>query len=156
MTIVPVNMAAITNATVNVLLDAPQLGGQGVTVVRGEQPSDSELGPKGWVGVYGNQVVYTPRTVGMGAGFMRYEATVHLLVRMAHYGSGAECNDLLEALIQEVLGTLLTAPNLGGTVEVLNLGRVVYADYDKDGSSGKFTQTALVTLTGEGSVAAID
>lgn len=155
MTIVPLNVATVTHAIQDILVAHADVGGRNVPVERAGSPDDSAIAATGWVGIYPEQITYSPRTVGMGAGFMSYDLRVSLLVRFMHVYDASELEDALEELVQRIVGVLLSNPTLSGTVETTTLGQVRYSDFDKS-KSGTFTQSAIVSFTFNGNTSFID
>lgn len=139
----PVNAKLVTQAVVDIWRQAPLIGGAGVTIQRSEKWED--LAP--WIGVYRERQRLEPRVLGAGAGFRRQRIELICLVRQENPASGEACEDMLEDLIQNCVGELLTDTSLKGTVETLaEEFDIMYDGYDKAGSV--YVQTAVLRFAG--------
>lgn len=140
--ITPVNVATVTAAIRAMLLNDLQ----NVTVDRSGAINETP-GSCPWVGVYRGSVNYAFGPMGFGSGFRMQEIKLVVLAQQSHPSSGENCEDLLEALVAQVMSALLTDVTMGGTVRNIKEIEVIYADYKKIGTS--FMQTAAVYLTTE-------
>lgn len=146
MTIVPINFSEVTKAIEAMLDDAADIGQAGVIIERSEEINESPT-KHGWIGIYPDQISFPLRTLGMGAGYRNQAIRPFLLVQESDLSSGAECEDRLEALLQKVVGVLLSDPSLRGTVqtlaEELTVRRVKFGK-----SEGVYMQMAQIDLIG--------
>lgn len=143
--ITPTNVATITQAVLEMLRDAPDVGVAGVEVERSCEPRMTPTA-HGWVGVYRERIDYPARTLGMGGGYRNQLIRLFLLVQETDMTSGAECENRLEELLQKVIGVLLSDPTLKGTVQTLDEFSVSHESYDK--SDGVYMQMARIDFTG--------
>lgn len=138
--VTPVNVATVTAALVEMIKDAlPNIAVERSAPVN-ETPSSCP-----WVCVYRGSVEFKPGPLGFGNGYRLQEIKLVVLVQQSHPSSGDDCEDLLEALVADVAGVLLTDLTLRGTVRVLEEVSTVYTDFKKSG--GVYMQTAAVYLT---------
>lgn len=144
MTIVPVNVASITQAIEEMLGDALDIGQAGVII---ERSAEERLTPTlhGWVGIYRDGIDYPARTLGMGSGYRNQLVRITLLVQESDPSSGDECEDRLEDLMQKVVGVLLSDPSLKGTVQTLDAFTVRYELMKGDAG---YMQMARIDFTG--------
>lgn len=142
--IVPTNVSEITSAIEGMLNDATDVGQVGVLI---ERSAEERLTPTahGWVGIYRDSISYPPRTLGMGSGYRMQEIRLFLTLQETDPTSGDECEDRLEALLQKVVGVLLSDPSLRGTVSTLDAFTVTYRAFKGDYG---FMQMAQVAFTG--------
>jgi hypothetical protein len=138
--IVPVNIAAITQAAVDVLSNDARLSA--VTITRSE---DQNLSPEmcPWVGVYRLGVQYPQRTLSGISGMRQQRVQLLVLAQQANGASGQACEDELEELIVNVLSAFLSNPTLNGAVHILDEFEVNYTHYMRT-TAGEFMQTAAI------------
>lgn len=146
MTIVPINFAEVTKAIQAMLNEHVDIGQAGVIIDRSEEINERPT-KHGWVGIYPDRISFPLRTLGMGSGYRNQLISPFLLVQESDLSSGAECEDRLEALIQKVVGVLLSDPSLRGTVQTLGeefiIRRVKFGKSD-----GVYMQMAQIDFTG--------
>lgn len=142
--ITPTNVSEITRAIESMLNAAPDVGQAGVLI---ERSAEERVTPTahGWVGIYRDSIEYPLRTLGMGAGYRNQLIRPYLVLQETDPTSGAECEDRLEALLQKVVGVLLSDPSLKGTVQTLDAFTVTYRAFKGDYG---FMQMARVDFTG--------
>lgn len=138
--ITPVNVAKVTTAVVAMLKDALTNVAVERSAAVNETPSNCP-----WVCVYRGSVDYEPGPLGFGNGYRLQKIKLVVLAQHTHASSGDDCEDLLEALVADVVGVLLTDLTLRGTVRVLEEVSTVYTDFKKSGAV--YMQTAAVYLT---------
>lgn len=143
--ITPTNVARVTQAVLEMLRDAPDVGAAGVEVERSCEPRLSPT-THGWVGVYRDRIDYPSRALGMGSGYRNQMIRLFLLVQETDLTSGTECEDRLEELLQKVIGVLLSDPSLKGTVATLDEFSVRHESYEE--SDGVYMQMARIDFTG--------
>lgn len=142
--IAPTNVADITQAIELMLNEAATIGQAGVIVERSAEERETPTA-HGWVGIYRDGISYPPRTLGMGSGYRHQEIRLYLLVQETDMSSGDECEDRLEALLQKVVGVLLSDTSLRGTVQTLDAFTVTYRAFRGDYG---FMQMARIDFTG--------
>ncbi len=147
MTIEPINVDAVTAAVQQLWRDDPNLGIAGTEVSRYEEISN-QPGALGWVGIYRERVDYPIRALGMGSGFRNQSIRLVAIACESDSSSGEECGQRLDALVQKLIGSLLTDASLGGTVTTLDEFSVVYFDYSRNEDTGRFLQYAQINFTG--------
>lgn len=141
----PINIAELTES-VRVMLDGdPNIGLAGTVVERAE-PIKEEPQENGWIGVYKAMVPHPARVLGVSAGQRMSKPTIVIMVRQWNAVSGASCEDLLEALVQFVLGAIMSDTTLGGKVEMLDSIDVRYESFKKN-DDDVFMQDALIYVT---------
>jgi hypothetical protein len=145
MEITPVNVAAVTDALVQLL--RARLAN---TAIGRASELNEDVNNCPWIGVYRDNVRYEVRTLGYGSGMRTQRITLVVAVQESDPDSGDKCEDRLEALLVRVVGALLSDTTLGGTVAVIENLEVRYADYQKVGNS--YMQTAAVYLTAQTTV----
>lgn len=101
-----------------------------------------------WVGVYKGGRRYTPATLGHDALQWDNSITIMVIVQAAYYGSGTQCDELLEERIKEVLDAINSDHTLGGNVDMLN-GIDIEYNYISDKSESILFQEAQINLTYE-------
>lgn len=143
--IVPINFSDVTRAIEAMLDEAVYIGQAGVIVERSEEINESPTA-HGWVGIYPDEVACPPRALGMGAGYRNQLIRPFLLVQESDPSSGAECEDRLEALMQKVVGVLLSDTSLRGTVQTLDEFVCRRVKFGK--SEGVYMQMARIDFTG--------
>jgi hypothetical protein len=143
--VIPVNVAEVTGAVFDMLRAHQALIDLNVTIEVSEE-INQEASRCPWIGVYCTGVKYPPRTLGGGPGYRRQEITL-VLALAATGGSGRECSEALEQLLQAALSPLLTDHSLKGTVDTLDDIEVSYPDF-RQTENGVFMQTAFVYFTG--------
>lgn len=149
--IVPINVATVTQAVLEQLQADPRL--TGVTVERSTEVPNGET-QDGWVGIYRARIQYPARTLGHSVGYRQQRIGLVIMLQQSVYTSGADCEDLLEALAQKVIGALLSDESFKGTVDTLDEFDVNYSDYDKR-EGGYYVQRAIINLTGVVNVSAM-
>lgn len=143
-TVVPVNVGDVVTALIAQIESHPAVADINPTVERSQGNDDASRCP--WVCVYRFGVRYLPRTLGAGAGFRRQEIDLAIAVQHTDATSGEECEDKLEALLQAVMGAILSDPTIAGTVQMLGESiEVSYPDYQM--AEDQFMQTALINFT---------
>ena len=142
--ITPTNVSEITSAIETMLNEAIDVGQAGVMVERSAEERLTPT-PHGWVGIYRDGIDYPPRTLGMGSGYRNQLIRLYLVLQETDPTSGDECEDRLEALLQKVVGVLLSDPSLRGTVQTLDAFTVTYRAFKGDYG---FMQMARVDFTG--------
>lgn len=152
MTIVPIDDSTVTRAIEQMLNDAPAIGVAGVLVERSAEINEGPTA-KGWIGIYPDEISCPPRALGMGAGYRNQLVRPFLLVQESDPSSGAECEDRLAALLQKVVGVLLSDTSLLGTVNTIGEFTVRRVKFGK--SDGIFMQMARIDFTGEIPVSAM-
>jgi hypothetical protein len=144
-TIDQTNVASVTQAICDMLVNADKLGRNGVNISRSEDiPSDPP--GNGWVGVYRNMVKYQLRTSGAyQAG--RNHIVELTLVAVQSGESGSDCEDRLETLIKDIMDVLFTDGTFGGTVDMVQEDVVVrYVDFSQNGE--RYKQVAYIFISG--------
>lgn len=148
MILTPTNVADVTRGIQELLATQPTL--DDVTVERSEEinaiPSRCP-----WIGVYRAGISYPSRTIGVGAGYRHQKIQLVLLMQHANNASGADCEDVLEGLVQRVLAVLLTDPTLGGLVATLDEIEVQYPSYERTADE-QYMQTAALYITAIGGI----
>jgi hypothetical protein len=144
--IVPVNLSAITLAVKQMWEDDPAVGGDDVSIERYAEISKTP-GAKGWACIYRARVDYPPRTLGMGSGYRNQLIRLFAIAMESDMSSGEEAGERLDALLQKLVGTLLSDPSLKGTVQTLDEFSVDYFDYQRQ-PSGIYLQQAQLNFTG--------
>lgn len=149
MRLVPVDVSAITRGVETLLKGDIELLGANVERCA-EINKDPALCP--WIGIYKSMIEYPHR--GMGApdniaGLRSQETSLLLIVQHSDGKGGAECEDLLEGLLQKILTTLLSNRTLGGVVETVDQFVVRYPQYQITAKQ-RFMQTAFLFFTALG------
>lgn len=122
------------------------VGGDGVQIERYEEITKTP-GAKGWACIYRARVDYPPRTLGMGSGYRNQAIRLFAIAAESDPSSGEEAGQRLDALVQKLVGTLLSDPSLKGTVQTLDEFSVDYFDYQRQ-ASGIYLQYAQLNFTG--------
>jgi hypothetical protein len=151
--ITAIDASEVTKALEQILIQDTAIGQRGVYIERSGDP-DMDPGEQGYVLIFRERLAFTPRTLGMGAGFREQRINLILLVAQSNATSGSDCEDDLEDLIKRVTSCLLNNYSIGGTVD--NLGddfEVRYESYAKSGE--RFQQKAALFISGIVKVRAI-
>lgn len=144
--ILPTDVSEITRAIEAMLLEHPQIGNLGTAIERSAEPPE-QPGTEGWIGIFKTGIEYPSRTLGMGSGFRQQRIGIALHVLMSHYGSGAECEESLELLLQRVISCLLSDTSLRGLVDVLDSDmKILYPSFER--FENIWVQAANVFITG--------
>lgn len=101
-----------------------------------------------WLGIYRTRVKYNPRTLGRHANSLNGEVTVRLMVQATHHHSGADCEDLLEGYITQVLDAMWSDPTWNSVVDTITEFSVEYS-YKESELETIYFQWALITITAE-------
>jgi hypothetical protein len=136
-----INVSTITKAVQDMLREAPPYSQGELTVERG-QPLNKVPARCPWVGVYRQSVSFESRALGLGAGYRRQRVELALVLKARSAVSGEDCEEALEALLQNVESVLLSDPSLRGNVDVIDTFSVRYSDYVNEGNA--FFQEAVL------------
>ena len=123
--VTPVNVATVTAALVAQLANWPGVADLKARVESAEQLNETP-GRCPWIGVYRDSVKFVVKTLGYGSGARNQHISLVLAVQESDPVSGEKCEARLEALLQQVLGALLTDVTIGGTVQVINQLRYTF------------------------------
>ena len=143
-----INMATITAAVEELLNRTSSLAD--VNISRAE-PVNDDPDNCPWVGVYRQRQEYNPQTLGKDAGHREFVGSVIVIAQATHQ-SGAECEDELDELVQDVLSAIFTDTELRNTVDMVNDCNVTYS-YDAVNEDEEeyenYFQTAIMQITVE-------
>ncbi len=147
MMVTAINLASITQAIESALVNDSNFSDWSIS--RGEVVNDSpDQCP--WVGIYKREQRYEPLTLGRGAGSRRFECNIIIAVQETSFTSGADCEDKLEEGVKNVMTVILTDPQLGGLIDMVNEAKISYSyDAAKDEEDESYFQTAWIELTVE-------
>jgi len=123
-----VDVGEVTRAILQMLNDHPAIGNSNVAIERSGEPPD-DPGPFGWVGIYRSQASFNPRALGYGSGYRDHKIRLCVHVRMSNLDSPEGCEDDIETLIANIVGTILSDETLKGTVD--NLAPEFTVQYQK-------------------------
>lgn len=152
MIIVPIDVSLITRKVESLFKDDPALLATDTVIERGE-PLNTDSARCPWVGIYKSGVAFPARTIGVGQGYRRQKPGLVIVAQAADINSGHECEDTLEALLQNLMRILLNNEGLGGLVDALDSVDISYGNYGKDGNV--FVQSAVIQVVGVMNVSAI-
>lgn len=147
--ITPVDVSQVTGALLNQLQAYPAL--EGVTIARSEEQSVVN-GITPMVGVYRLSVRYAQRVLGFGGGARDQRIRLLVLATESDHTSGEQCEVKLEALIQKIVGAILSDTTLGGQVNMIDEFEISYESYAK--VSNLYTQTAALQFVAVGNTTA--
>lgn len=145
MTITPVNASEVTQAVEAMFKDDSVLMSLNCMIERAE-PVNEQPSRCPWLGIYRTGVQLPSRTLGMGSGYRYQRVGFAVIAQQTHPETGAECEELLEALVQQTLSILLSDESLKGNVDVLDQVEVTYQQYGQ--VQDAFMQTAIIQAIG--------
>jgi hypothetical protein len=133
----------ITKAIVAAFTDDPAFNAW--TIGRSEYVNeDHAMTP--WLGVYRQEMDYSPETLGEGPDYWTAVITVRLIVQAANLAGGEQCEDDLEGYVKDVLTKILADTTLSNTIDMVNDIKISYSYIAEDEETVYF-QAALITLT---------
>ena len=118
-----------------------------ITIERSEYINESSSRTP-WVGVYRQAKNYSPRTLGRHSKTWEGEVNVMVIVQHASFASGADAEDKLEELLQDVEKAIVDDTTIGGTLEILTGLVVNYSYRIADGTNNVYFQQATIEITG--------
>ncbi len=97
-----------------------------------------------WIGIYRSKLNHDPRTLGS---MNNWESTgqIRIAVQQVDMKSGMDCEDRLEALVQDVLNAIIADTTIGGTVDMVNKFAIDYRYLESDRKTLYF-QMAIITM----------
>jgi hypothetical protein len=145
-----INVSSITRS-IETLLNNDQNFEQ-TTICRGE-PVNRDPGNCPWIGIYRKEHRYDPRTLGAGSGHRQFTGDI-ILIAQETDDTGADCEDLLDALVKNIFDAIYTDPTILSEVDMTNEAKVSYS-YDsfdeEEDEYNHYFQTAFIQLTLEAS-----
>ena len=118
-----------------------------VTLCRAEPINDDPANCP-WIGIYRREQRYEPRTLGNSSGHRQYTGDVLIAAQETSLEDGADCEDLLDTLVANVIDAILSDPTLRSTVDITNSIAVTYSyDAAADDEHEQYFQTAFIQLT---------
>jgi hypothetical protein len=117
--------------------------------IMGQVNYDPALAREGWVGIYMDNVVYEPRTLGAGSENWRFALGLKIIVQASHAADSELAHERLEGYIESVLNTLFKNVTLSNQVEMLEDMSIEYATSEDDASTMKF-EGAIISMTFSG------
>ena len=109
---------------------------------------DAGRAVNGWIGIYRKGADYAPGQLGVGPDNYDAEIELMILVQRSAMESGAACEDLLEADVQNLLSRMVLLPK---TYVDHFSGILVDYTYNESDSKTLFFQGALITFSAEAS-----
>lgn len=97
----------------------------------------------GWLGVYNQDVIYEPRTLGRNSGAWSGELHIAIIVQYADYKSGRECTLELQRRVDKVVGAFMNAPFMTTFVDAVRGCDVSYS-FIEDESETVYFQNAVL------------
>ena len=143
MIIQPVSVSVVTQAVERILSADHRLAE--ATVTRSAEMNE-DPGRCPWLGVYRSDCQFPSRTLGLGQGYRGQRIQIMILAQESDGGSGAACEDRLNALVDNAVSALLTDSTLGGAVLGIDDFSVRYPDYRRV-NDNEFMQTAMIVFT---------
>jgi len=145
------DISAITKALKDLLNNDQDF--EHVMVSRAEPINDDPANCP-WVGIYRRDLEFNPRTLGMTSGHRDYRGNIVLIVQASSLASGASCEDELDAMVKNIVDSVLTDPTIRSSIEMLHEVVVSYSyDSASDDDYEAYHQSAFIQLTVEGKTA---
>lgn len=101
-----------------------------------------------WCSVYKGTSQYVPRTMGLHSNTWQLTVTPRVVLQAFAHEKGSDAEDVLEELVQLVVGLVFRNPTLSGTVDHV-VGCSTDYGFIQDDKTTAFLQMASVTITAE-------
>lgn len=143
----PVNLSSIAQQIETVLRN--DLRTSSASILRSETVNnDPQQAVKGWIGIYRSDIKYDARTLGRGGRNYRSEFTIYLVCQITSLDTGADAEERLEELIQNILEVVLDNPTIRNSIGMLNAFDVTYS-YNRTKEESAYFQEAVIKLSAQ-------
>jgi hypothetical protein len=116
-------------------------------ITRGEEVNqDPSMAP--WCGCYLIGGTFPTRTLGMGNGFRQQREGVAVVIQNMSRTSGEACQSELGKLQKAVVDCILSDTSIGGTMDVIDDFRTIYASAANQAKEISF-QSAVIQFTAQ-------
>lgn len=101
------------------------------------------IAAKGWVGIYHQDIEYTPRTLGRSTQSWQGNLHIAVIVQNADFKSGEECTLELQRRVKNVVSTFADGVNASSFVDVIRSLDISFS-YISDESETVYFQNATL------------